>query len=139
MATDQRSRLQPGASGPTDGTDGQYGARLEQRNSSLLNQHQRHKDLTAEEGPSEQPPRLNNLREATRESQESGWHERWQRHEKAGQSGNHEHDREPVRSLTRELQHGGGHGKESGSPQWRGFLRIRVAWLVRAHHTEQAR
>ena len=68
----------------TDGADSQYGARLEQRDSPLLNEHQRHEDLAAEEGASEQTPCLNDLREATRKSQESGWHERWQRHQQAG-------------------------------------------------------
>ena len=80
--------LQPGTDGPANGANGQYRARFQQRNGSLLDQHQRHESFSAEECAGEKPAGLHDLREARPKPQESWWHQWWQRHQKTRHTAN---------------------------------------------------
>ena len=80
--------LQPGTDGPANGANGEYRAGLQQRNGSLLDQHQRHESFSAEECAGEKPAGLHDLRESAPKPQESWWHQRWQRHQKTRHTAN---------------------------------------------------
>ena len=136
MRNHGRACSQEPAVQPID-ANGQYRPCLQQGNTSLLDQHQRHESFSAEECAGEQTSGLNDLTQATPEPQESGWHKRWQRHQEAGYAADHEADRKPIQTLTRKLQHRRSHGEEPSSPHRRRFDGVGITRPARAHHAQQ--